>query len=210
MPTVFTHAVVGYAAARSAAARRPLTNRALLVATLLPVVPDLDVFLRPWFRYGHPLGHRGFSHSLVFALILGVLAAVACRRDAGDIPGGLGGLALFFAAITASHGILDAFTHGGYGIPFFMPFSSARYLFPVRPIPASPIRVSAFLSDWGLEVLGEELLLVWPFAGAAIVWARDGGRLRPGAVLLAAVGVIAWAWRLGAFSAPAILGAGLR
>jgi inner membrane protein len=158
------------------------------------------VFLRPWFRYGHPLGHRGFSHSIAFALVLGVLAAVACRRDAGNVPGGLRGLGLLFAAIAASHGVLDALTSGGLGIPFFMPFSGARYFFPVRPIPASPIHVSAFLSDWGLEVLREELLLVWPFAGAAIAWASDGRRLRPGALVLVGVGAAAWVWRLGGFS----------
>jgi inner membrane protein len=200
MPTVFTHAVVGFTAARAAAARRHPSARLLIAATLLPVVPDLDVFLRPWFRYGHPLGHRGFSHSIAFALALGVLAALACRRDAGSVPGGLRGLGLLFAAIAASHGVLDALTSGGIGIPFFMPFSSARYFFPVRPIPASPINVSAFLSDWGVEVLREELLLVWPFAGAAIVWASDGRRLRPGALVLVAVGAAAWVWRLGGFS----------
>jgi inner membrane protein len=210
MPTVFTHAVVGYAAARAGAGRRRVPARLLIVATLLPVVPDLDVFLRPWFGYGHPLGHRGFSHSIAFALILGALAALACRRDAGRVPGGLPGLGLFFGAITASHGVLDALTSGGIGVPFFMPFSSARYFFPVRPIPASPIHVSAFLSDWGLEVLREEFLLVWPFAGAAVAWCWDGGRLRPGALLLAAAGAAAWAWRLGGFGAGAFLGAALR
>jgi inner membrane protein len=210
MPTVFTHAVVGYAAARAGAGRRRIPARLLVVAALLPVVPDLDVLLRPWFRYGHPLGHRGFSHSIAFALILGVLAALACRRDAGLVPGGLGGLALFFATVAASHGVLDAFTSGGIGIPFFMPFSGARYFFPVRPIPASPLHVSAFLSDWGLEVLREELLLVWPFAGAAVAWSWDGGRLRPCAFLLVAAGAAAWAWRLGGFGAGAFLGAALR
>ena len=210
MPTVFTHAVVGYAAVHAAAGRRHPTARLLIVAALLPVVPDLDVFLRPWFRYGHALGHRGFSHSIAFALILGMLAAVACRRDAGSVPGGRGGLGLFCGAIAASHGVLDGLTSGGSGIPFFMPFSSARYFFPVRPIPASPIHVSAFLSDWGLEVLREELLLVWPFAGAAMAWSWDGGRLRPGAFLLAAAGVAAWVWRLGGFRAAALLGAALR
>ena len=204
VPTVFTHAAVGYAAARAAGGRRPFPARILIAATLLPVVPDLDVLLRPWFRYGHPLGHRGISHSLAFALFLGVLAALACRQDAARVPGGIGGLALLFTTIAASHGILDALTDGGMGIPFLMPFDNSRYFFPVRPIPVSPIRVSSLLSDWGLEVLRGELLLIWPFAAAAVVWARGRGRARAAVVLLlAAVGAAAWGQRLGAFAAYA-------
>ena len=202
MPTVFTHAVVGYAAGCAAAGRCRVHARILVAGALLPVIPDLDVFVARafGFSYGHPLGHRGFSHTLAFALILGVLAAVACRRDAVIVPGGVGGLGLLFTAIAASHGLLDALTDGGMGIPFFMPFDNARYFFPVRPIPVSPIRVSAFFSDWGLEVLQGEVLLIWPFAAAAVAWSRNGGRLRVAAsVLLAAVGVATWAWRLGGF-----------
>ena len=211
MPTVFTHAVVGYAAARAATARRHISTRLLIVATLLPVVPDLDVLLRPWFRYGHPFGHRGFSHSLAFALLLGVLAAVACRKEAAAAPGGVGGLALLFAAVTASHGLLDALTYGGSGIPFFMPFDTARYAFPIRPIPASPIGVQSFLSDWGREVLREELLLVWPFAAAAVAWSRNGRRLAGAATFVfLAVGVAAWLSRLGGFGGAALLGGTLR
>ncbi len=202
MPTVFTHAAIGCAAARAAGGRRPFPARTLIAATLLPVIPDLDVFLARWFgfHYGHPLGHRGISHSLAFALFLGVLAAVACRRDAARMRGGSGGLALLFTAIVASHGVLDALTDGGMGIPFFMPFNTSRYFFPIRPIPVSPIGVSAFLSDWGLEVLRGELLLIWPFAAAAVAWSWRGGRLRVAAsLLLVAVGVGAWAWQLNGF-----------
>ncbi len=202
VPTVFTHAVVGFASACAAAGRGRVSARVLAAAAVLPVIPDLDVFVARTFgfAYGHPLGHRGISHSLTFALFLGILAAVACRKDAVVFPGGVGGLGLFFTAVAASHGILDAFTDGGMGIPFFMPFDNARYFFPVRPIPVSPIRVSAFFSDWGLEVLQGEVLLIWPFAAAAVAWSWNGSRLRVAAsVLLAAVGVATWAWRLSGF-----------
>jgi len=208
MPTVFTHAVVGYAAARAAAGRRRFPARVLVVAAALPVIPDLDVLLRPWFAYGHPLGHRGFSHSLAFALLLGVLAAVALRKDAAAAPGGAGGLALLFTAILASHGILDALTDGGIGIAFFFPFDNTRYFFPVRPIPVSPILLSSFLSDWGLFVLRGESLLVWPFAAAAVAWSRRDGRLGAAATLVfLAAGVAAWVSCLGGVPAAGILGA---
>ena len=210
MPTVLTHAVVGYAAARAAGGRRRPPARILIVATVLPVVPDLDVFLAPafGFGYGHPLGHRGFSHSLAFALILGVLAAVACRRDGPSIPGGVGALGLLFTAAAASHCLLDALTDGGMGMPLFMPFGDGRYFFPVQPIPVSPIGLSSFLSEWGWAVLRAEVLLVWPFAAAAAAWPWLGPRRGPAAAaLLVGAGVAAWAWRLGWFGLQAGLGA---
>ena len=210
MPTVFTHAVVGYAAARAAGGRGRLSARILIVATLLPVIPDLDVLVARAFGFGysHPLGHRGFSHSLAFALILGVLGAVVCRRDASAVPGGVGGLGFLFAAIASSHGILDALTDGGLGIAFLLPFDDSRYFFPVQPIPVSPIRVSSFLSEWGWAVLRAELLLIWPFAAAAAAWPWLGRRrAAPAAALLAGAGVAAWAWRLGWFALQAGFGA---
>ena len=46
-------------------------------------------------------------------------------------------LAIFFAAITASHGLFDAMTNGGLGVAFFAPLDNARYFLPWRPIPVS-------------------------------------------------------------------------
>lgn len=190
MPTIFTHALVGYAAARAVAGPRPLPPRLAVVAAVLPVVPDLDVFLVPWFGYSHPLGHRGFSHSVVFALLLGVTAAMACRRAAEALPGRLGGLAILFSAIALSHGVLDAFCDGGQGIPFLMPFDHRRYFFPFRPIPVSPVGLSSFVADGGLAVLWKEALLIWPFAAAAVGWSCARRRRRaPAAVVSAGAGL---------------------
>jgi inner membrane protein len=66
--------------------------------------------------------------------------------------------ALFFL-ITASHGVLDALTDGGFGIPFFWPLDERRYG------PCGPIHVA----DIGFEVpdprtsrsVRTELLYVW-------------------------------------------------
>jgi inner membrane protein len=45
---------------------------------------------------------------------------------------------IFFFLLTASHGILDAFTNGGLVIALFSPFSNERYFFPWTPIEVSP------------------------------------------------------------------------
>ncbi len=62
--------------------------------------------------------------------------------------------------MTASHGLLDAFTNGGQGVGFFLPFDTRRYFFPWHPIQVSPIGF-AFFSERGMSVLLSEMLWVW-------------------------------------------------
>jgi inner membrane protein len=73
---------------------------------------------------------------------------------------------MYFMAVTASHGLLDAFTNGGRGIAFLAPFSSQRFFFPWRPIQVSPIGVG-FFSSRGLTVLQSELR--WILLPSAII-----------------------------------------
>jgi len=82
-------------------------------------------------------------------------------------------LALFvwFTAVTASHGLLDALTNGGRGIAFFAPFSDHRYFFPWRPIQVSPIGVG-FFSARGLRVLASEAGWIWVPSAIIAVSAR--------------------------------------
>lgn len=81
---------------------------------------------------------------------------------------------MYFALITASHGVFDAMTDGGLGIAFFSPFDTTRYFFPWRPLRVSPIG-PGFFSGRALVVLTSELRWIW----------------LPSAVLALA----AWAWR---------------
>jgi len=63
--------------------------------------------------------------------------------------------------VSVSHGIFDAMTTGGLGIAFFSPFSNVRYFFPWRPIRVSPIGISHFFSQWGVEVIRSEVVWMW-------------------------------------------------
>jgi len=132
------------------------------------MLPDFDVIGFPLgIRYDDMLGHRGLSHSFAFAAAVGAFAAWRFPATAPRLPAS-GRLApfLYFAAITASHGILDALTNGGRGIAFLAPFSNQRFFFPWRPIQVSPIGVG-FFSPRGLNVLASEL--VWIVIPAAVV-----------------------------------------
>ena len=89
-------------------------------------------------------------------------------------------LALYFAIVTASHGVLDAFTNGGPGVAFFAPFDDTRYFFPWRPVPVSPLAAN-FFSEWGWRVFRAELVMVWLPAAAIAAGAllSRRGRARP-------------------------------
>jgi inner membrane protein len=151
-----THAVVGVTLGTLV----PLARRwpFWLASAVLPVVPDLDVIGWP---LGVPFysmwGHRGISHSLAAAVVLGALTAALTFRTLGARPVPL---ALYFAVVTASHGVLDALTNGGPGVAFLAPFDDTRYFAPWRPIPVSPLATN-FFSEWGWRVFRAELVMLW-------------------------------------------------
>ena len=160
MPTVFSHPAVPLALGLGLG-RRAVPARLLAAGVAASILPDLDVVT---FHLGVPysagLGHRGFTHSLLFAAAVGLLGALA-RRALGA---GAATCFLFLFVATASHGVLDAFTDGGLGVALLWPFTVERYWAPraLRVVLASPITVSRFLSERGLRVLASELIWIWP------------------------------------------------
>ena len=180
MPTVLAHPVVPLALGLGLG--RPVVSGRLLAAgAVASVLPDADVVA---FRLGIPyaaeFGHRGFSHSLVFAALTALLAASCCRFLRSRFLTAF----LFLFAAVASHGFLDAFTNGGLGIAFFWPFSSERYFAPIRVIEVAPIGLSRFFSHRGVTVLLSELFWVgMPCAAVAVAlaWMRRRARPRPSA-----------------------------
>ncbi len=161
MPSAFTHIFVGEALGKICTEKR-MPVKFWLAAAFCAVLPDFDVVAFSFrIPYGHPFGHRGFSHSLLFAAITGMLTVLLAFRDVPRGSRKWWGLALFFALVTATHGVLDAMTNGGYGIGFFIPFVNKRYFLPWRPLVVSPIGVHGFLSRWGWRVIASELVWVW-------------------------------------------------
>ena len=159
MASVFGHVMLAYAMGKSL--RTPFrTARFWWVTMACCLLPDVDVLgLALGIPYEHILGHRGFTHSIVFAMLVGVVVPrwAIPTLALGTRPYWV--VAVYFCLVTLSHGFLDALTNGGLGIAFFAPFDSTRYFFPLRPIAVSPIGLSAFLSQEGMGVLLSEL--VW-------------------------------------------------
>lgn len=166
MPTAFSHPAVPLAVGIGLG-QRVISPRLLAASCLVSVLPDLDVIA---FRFGIPyasgLGHRGFSHSLLFALLVALIGACCHKPLRSTFTKAF--LCLFMAIV--SHGILDAFTNGGLGVAFLWPFSVERFFAPYKLIEVSPLRASRFFSPRGGVVLLSELVWVWlPFMFAGFV-----------------------------------------
>ena len=161
MCSIITHPVVPVSIAAmfpNASITRPI----LCAGAICSVIPDLDVIGFSFvIQYADMLGHRGLTHSIFFAVLLGALVTYILTNHVGGVS--LVTFTFLFLS-TLSHGILDALTNGGLGVAFFSPFQNERYFFPWRPIVVSPIGVASFFSETGLRVIWSELRWVWvPF-----------------------------------------------
>jgi inner membrane protein len=180
MSSLFTHTYLALSVGASLAPRVG-RGRFLALSVLLSVLPDADVIgFRFDIAYGDLLGHRGISHSLLFALLLALTVVSVAFRDISRFSRAWWWLLAWFATITASHGVLDAMTAGGLGIGFFSPFDETRYFLPWRPMLVSPIGIANFFSAYGWRVLLSEMLVVWLPATLLAVgiasWRRGGVR----------------------------------
>lgn len=135
-----------------------ISPRLLLAAVVVSIVPDVDVYLQ---QITSSIGHRGITHTVLFALLCAVFAvAIARPLQTRRVT------AFWFIAVTAiSHGLLDALTNGGAGIPFFWPLSDERYFLPWRVVEVSPMGIVRFFSDRGVSVLISESKWIWLPAG---------------------------------------------
>jgi inner membrane protein len=156
------HIVVGVAAARlevrdAARPRRSVLGPMLFWAAL-SFLPDADVVgFGLGVRYEDPWGHRGATHSLMFALALGVMiGALAPRFGYRALRTGV-----MATLVVASHALLDTLTDGGLGCALFWPFDQTRYFAPWTPLPVSPIGLG-YLSPYGLYVAVTEMTLFAP------------------------------------------------
>ena len=155
MPTILSHVAVPLALGLGSGV---VPKRLLLAGVIASILPDLDVLaFRLNIAYSNDLGHRGASHSVVFAIAIALLALafskqLRCTRLS----------AFTFVGISAvSHGLLDMITNGGLGVALWWPWSSERFFAPWQVIEVSPLSLSRVFSARGYTVLQSELLWVW-------------------------------------------------
>src|SRR5438445_4549130 len=166
MCSVLTHPVVPVALA-AILPQDTLSPTLVLVGAACAVIPDLDVIGVKFGVGSHPLlGHRGLTHSIVFAAALGALLTHLLFRNS---PSPWWVVFLFLFVSTLSHPLLDMLTNGGRGVALFAPFSNTRYFFPWRTIEVSPIRLRRFFSWRGVQIIRSELRWVGLPVAAVVI-----------------------------------------
>ena len=155
---------------------RLIPPRLLLAGLLFSLLPDADVLAFKFgIAYADAFGHRGASHSLLFAGVLAMLGALL-HRPLRSQPVQAAAW-LFVCAI--SHALLDAMTSGGLGVALLWPWNEQRYFAPWRPILVSPF-ANGFFSARGMATLVSELRWVWlPLFAGATLWKAIHGRPHP-------------------------------
>ena len=143
MPLPVAHGVLGATVVAALQPSHALNRhwKALLLGAFLAACPDFDYFLNliPGLGGGW---HHGFTHSLVFAFLLGFSTSLC-----------LGELrfkeVMMYSLATVSHPLLDFFITESRGIELFWPFSNLRFKLRIP----NPIDYS-----WGSTSLWETLL----------------------------------------------------
>ena len=160
MASAFSHALVAVAIGRS----HQWTvdpKRFWLLTIGCCILPDFDVLAFSFgIPYEHVLGHRGLTHSLLFAVVLGFGVVRMGFPEVFDVVCSwteVGGSLLGCHGLTWILGCTD---DGGLGVAFFAPFDTSRYFFPWTPVKVSPISITSFFSEWGIQVLASELIWI--------------------------------------------------
>lgn len=129
---------------------------------LASILPDIDFLFEE--KGSGMLSHRGFTHSLFFSAITGVVFSAFFLSVVKSFNQSLLLMLIFFLA-SASHSCLDALTDANYGVCFFCPFSDERYFAPFTVFSSytSGVYKKGFRSG-GNNVwisLLPEILIVW-------------------------------------------------
>ncbi len=161
MASPVTHALLPLVIGKTFISKE-MTLRFWLFSVLCSILPDIDA-LGFFFGicYEGILGHRGFTHSLLFASLLSIVAVCLTPKDSNLFSGSSWKLWVYFFFLSSSHGRLDAMSNGGLGVAFLSPLDPTRYLFPWRPMKVSPVGFRLFLGEWGGDVSWSEITWVW-------------------------------------------------
>lgn len=161
MASFFGHAIVGVCGAMGLKRRQEKFLTLFALAVLCALIPDIDMV---GYYLGVPYdsfwGHRGFTHSLLFAVLFSATLSYLYLRNKALSASRNIQISFLFFFCTISHSVLDALTTGGHGVAFFSPMIDDRIFFAIRPILVSPFAITEFLSPYGVRVLVSEMIFI--------------------------------------------------
>jgi membrane-bound metal-dependent hydrolase YbcI (DUF457 family) len=169
MPLPVAHGLVG--ASIVIASRKGFLWREdwwpLLVGVVMAISPDFDLFFAWVLGYDIRI-HGGFTHSILFAIPLGMFGALLAREFNRR------GLVVY-TAVALSHGLLDFLTKKDFGgAQLFWPFSTDRLrlgLFNYYEFyPAPGVDPFAEILRQALNVTYYEVMIFAPLFIAVLLW----------------------------------------
>jgi membrane-bound metal-dependent hydrolase YbcI (DUF457 family) len=127
-------------------------SRWIIAGAFLAIIPDFDYLLVWWFGLGEEW-HRSVTHSLVFALFVGLLWSVVFKASTFREA------AAYILAIT-SHGLLDcAATKTSSGVQLLWPYTHGWYRLGIVDYPEICFLKPGGLSTCHFADLGKLFLL---------------------------------------------------
>ena len=122
---------------------KKIGNKAILWGAVAGTIPDLDVLLRYFTDETATEMHRGFSHSIVFAVLIAPLLAWIANKLNQKLNhvSFIDWCKLFFWS-TVTHPMLDA--HTTWGTQFFWPFNyrlAYKNIFVIDPLFTFPFLI---------------------------------------------------------------------
>jgi membrane-bound metal-dependent hydrolase YbcI (DUF457 family) len=104
----------------------------VLLGAVLSILPDLDSAVIWSFGFS-PTWHRGFSHSILMAVVVGALSSCLVK------PGTRIRWGIIFGSAIASHGLMDALVSVRGGVELLWPLSSHRFALGLYEYPETVI-----------------------------------------------------------------------
>jgi inner membrane protein len=122
-----THIALG-ACMGEAFAGKTLGRKAMVWGIIAQSIPDIDFISASWLNTTSSLlAHRGFTHSILFAIVVALIMATLANRWHRPHNISFKRWLLFFSAVIVGHIFIDAFNN--YGVGWFEPFSHYRISF---------------------------------------------------------------------------------
>ena len=161
-----THIALGACIGEAFFNKKGFGKKAMLWGALAQSIPDIDFVSTFWLNTPDSLlAHRGFTHSILFALLIIPLLALSAEKIHRPNNISFKKWALFFAAEVFVHLFIDGFNN--YGIGWLEPFSHTRFSFNAIYV-ADPL-----FSIW--SVIGFVILLILnPFNPKRRFWWKFG------------------------------------
>ena len=157
MPFPVAHGLIGASVvAALLPSHRSRIAKPLLIGAFLGISPDFDYALN-WLRISGGGWHHGFTHSIPFAFVLGLVMIVLTRDWKARSF-------IVFSAAFASHTLLDYLITESQGVALWWPFTDHRYKLRLpNPIDYSLSDASLWATTVDIIKLGlMELLIFGP------------------------------------------------